>query len=167
MMKRRFSGYVIRISLLISYMLIVFALSGCGEEGEAIRESITGNVSAKAGTVQLYHVADNMVVPYEERYQLKQPDNLADAVKEVIEAMVLDEGIRIEKYLIDDSQNVTLYMHFSDEMTEEAKLLNKAALIKSLDELDTRSVNIILLDGNGDEIDTATFTDSSFYYYED
>ena len=167
MMKRRFSGYVIRISLLISYMLIVFALSGCGEEGEAIRESITGNVSAKAGTVQLYHVADNMVVPYEERYQLKQPDNLADAVKEVIEAMVLDEGISIEKYLIDDSQNVTLYMHFSDEMTEEAKLLNKAALIKSLDELDTRSVNIILLDGNGDEIDTATFTDSSFYYYED
>jgi hypothetical protein len=58
-------------------------------------------------------------------------------------------------------------MHFNDDMTAEQKLLNEAALIKSLDELDIESVNIILLDADGREIDTASYTDSSFYYYED
>ncbi len=167
MKKLRMPDHLIRTSMIIIYLFTVSLLAGCGEEPQTFQESITDNVSAKAGTVQLYHVEDKTVRADEERYQLKQPDNLADAVKEVIEAMTLDEGIGIEKYLIDDDRNITLYMHFNDDMTAELKLLNEAALIKSLDELDIESVNIILLDADGREIDTATYTDSSFYYYED
>ena len=154
------------LSVGLIYILIAFILTGCELDPEPAQESITDFVSAKAGTVQLYHATADKVVPDEERYQLKQPDNLPAAVEEVIEAMTYDDSIGIEKYLVDENNGVTLFMHFADGVTAEARLLNEAAIVKSIEELDINGVGIVLLDDAGNEIERATYTDSSFYYYE-
>ena len=141
--------------ILLLMLSLTFGLVSCGITEDERQGSITDNIniSQKAGTVQLYHATAEGVEPDEERYQLKQPDNLSAALEEVIEAMTLDPMVSIERY--------------DKDITEETKLLNDAAIVKSVENLDFITVYIISL-GEGDkELETATYTDSSFYYYNE
>ena len=147
--------------------MCLLLLSGCGSLQDIDKSSISDNVSQMVGSVQLYHTSKNGVEPDEERYQLKQPDNLSAALEEIIEVMTFDEGVSIERFLIDENKGVTLYIRFEDNVSQESRLLSEAAIVRSVEELDTQSVGVILIDEAGNELETATFTDSSFYYYED
>ena len=155
--------------ILLLMLSVTFGLVSCGITEDERQGSITDNIniSQKAGTVQLYHATAEGVEPDEERYQLKQPDNLSAALEEVIEAMTLNPMVSIERYSVEEDKDVTLYIRYDKDITEETKLLNDAAIVKSVENLDFITVYIISL-GEGDkELETATYTDSSFYYYNE
>lgn len=143
---------------------IVFSMTGCFGDVEEVGK--LEGLPAEAGTVQLYHATEYGVEPDEKRYQLKQPDNLSAALEEIIEQMQIDSRMKIERYSIDENRNITLYVVGSDSFTDEERLLNNAAIVRSIQNLQVGNVEIVLNDENGQNIDTATYTDSSFYYYE-
>ena len=153
--------------ILIMILSLGMGLVSCGNSDTERQGSITDNVSQKAGTVQLYHATDSSVEPDEARYQLKQPDNQSAALEEVIEAMTLDPMVTIERYSLEEDKEVTLYIRYDKEITEEIKLLNDAAIVKSIENLDFTTVYVITLGEDDRELETATYTDSSFYYYNE
>jgi hypothetical protein len=152
------------LGIMISAWLLLIS-TGCGVKSEPTTEA--ENVTAKAGTVQLYHATDTGVEPDQQRYQLMQPDNLSAALEEVIENLSVNEKLSIEKYLIDEEKNITLFITQKDVVTEEELLLNQAAIVRSIQGLDCSDINITFTDLNGEIISTATYTDASFYYYNE
>lgn len=147
-------------------VILVLALTGCGNKSNTIM-STTENVVSKAGSVQLYHATETAVEPDEQRYQLVQPDNLSAALEEIIENMTLSSKMTIEKYLIDEERNITLFIDIKDGITEEEILLNQAAIVKSIQGIDVNNICISLQNQDGEEITKATYTDASFYYYDE
>ncbi len=141
-------------------------LSGCGDAPSSTSVT-TESVVLKAGTVQLYHATDTGVEPDSERYQLMQPDNLSAALEEVIEQLTLSDKLTIDKYLIDETRNVTLFVTVKEGITEEELLLNRAAIVRSIGGLEAGDVAMVMTNEAGEEIDRATYTDASFYYYDD
>ena len=73
----------------------------------------------------------------------------------------------IDRFSIDESGNVSLYIILSDNVSEEVKLLGKAAIVRSVQGLDVKDVVITLQDEAGNVYETATYTDASFYYYSE
>ena len=143
---------LIRISVGLIAILLLSVMSGC-----VVAQNIESQTTEQepvfndAGTVQLYYVNDMEVVPEDDRYQLKQPDSLFSSLEEVMGAMHLSGGIAFESYSIDTDNNILLDITIEEGVSEEDILLNKLAIIKSIKEL------------NG----AATYTDSSFFYYDD
>ena len=156
--------YASRPVLLLIAVMMLFAISGCGVDGS--KDSKVEGVVNKTGTVQLYHTTDVSVEPDPERYQLMQPDNLSASLDEIIEKIQIQDKLRIDKYLIDGDRNVTLFISEVTPLTEEELLLNKAALIRSVTQLNIGNVILVVSDENGKQIEDATYTDASFYYYE-
>ena len=155
--------------LLVMAIVCVFALGAlvsC-ENDDAEQEVSTESVLSKAGTVQLYHATDTEVVPDDDRYQLVQPDNLSAALEEVIENMTLSNGLTIDRFSVDENRNISLIINVEDKTSEETLLLNQAAIVKSIKGLETGSVVITLQDATGKIIETGTYTDASFYYYDE
>ena len=154
----------------ISILLLFFALlfSGCTFQipnfTGTTEESTVESEPIEAGTLQLYHATDTAVVPDTARYQLKQPDNLSASIEEVIEQLTIDSSLTIERFAVDEDRNVTLNITFAYEISEEAWLLNQAAIVKSISGLDVGQVILATVDKEGNVIDTATYTDASFYY---
>ncbi len=146
--------------------MLVLALAGCGDNSTTVMNT-TESVVSKAGSVQLYHATETAVEPDEERYQLVQPDNLSAALEEIIENMTLSSNMTIEKYLIDEERNITLFIDITGGITEEEILLNQAAIVKSIQGIDVKNICISLQNQDGEEITKATYTDASFYYYDE
>lgn len=155
-----------QIPAVILVITLLISLSGCKGFGAETGEVDQSN-TAKAGTVQLYHITDTAVEPDEERYQLMQPDNLSAALEEIIEQMKPIDGMPIDRFSIDESGNVSLYIILSDNVSEEVKLLGKAAIVRSVQGLDVKDVVITFQDEAGNVYETATYTDASFYYYSE
>ena len=144
-------------------IFFLMLLSSCGYVAD---EETTEAIVSKAGTVQLYHATDTSVEADEGRYQLMQPDNPPAALEEVIEQLKLDEGMTIDRYAIDGNKNITLYIIVSDDVSIESKLLNQAAIYRSVKGLDSGEISMQLVDGDGNILEEATFTDASFEYWE-
>jgi len=162
MLRKKLTKYFMA-SVILGISLVSFV--GCAQDSTG--EVTTESVVLKAGSIQLYHATDTGVVPDSERYQLMQPDNLSAALEEVIEQLTLSDKLTIDKYLIDESQNVTLFVTVKEGITEEELLLNRAAIVRSVNGLDSGDVAMIMTNEAGEEIERATYTDASFYYYED
>ena len=94
-------------------------------------------------------------------------DNLSAALEEVIEQLTISDKLTIDKYLIDESRNVTLFVTVKEGITEEELLLNRAAIVRSIGGLEAGDVAMVMTNEAGEEIDRATYTDASFYYYGD
>ena len=144
---------------------MAFAAGGCGE-GDQVELTTADSVSNLAGTIQLYHVEDSGIVPNDGRYQLKQPDNVPASVEELIEQMKIDPALSIERYYLDEDGNVSLDIILTGDITKEALLLNKAAIVKNMQGLDIGDVQLRIQTESGGVVETATYTDSSFYYFE-
>lgn len=153
--------------IIVLLSIMISGLTGCSAPPSDTISITTESVAAKAGTLQLYHATEDGVEPDDDRYQLMQPDNLSAALEEVIENMQVSEGMVIEKYAIDEYRNITLFIKISDNVTTEERLLNQAAIVKSIEGLEVKNIAITLQDNSGNAIETATYTDASFYYYED
>ena len=144
--------------------VICFA-AGCGESGPEL--TTADSVANLAGTIQLYHVEDSSIVADSGRYQLKQPDNVPAMIEELIEEMNIDPALSIERYYLDEDGNVSLDIILTDDITKEALLLNKAVIVKNMQGLDIGDVQLRIQTESGGMVETATYTDSSFYYFED
>ena len=81
--------------------------------------------------------------------------------------MTLSSNMTIEKYLIDEERNITLFIDITGGITEEEILLNQAAIVKSIQGIDVKNICISLQNQDGEEITKATYTDASFYYYDE
>lgn len=158
--ERKVNIYILALMLI----MMCIGITGCTSSD---KEEASDNVVSKAGTVQLYHATETEVVPDDERYQLVQPDNLSAALEEVIENMTISSELTIDRYVIDENRNITLTINVRDTISEEALLLNQAAIVRSIKGLDAGSVAITLQDESGNIIESGTYTDASFYYYED
>ena len=161
-----------RINLILKVIAAALAIcallftSGCSNSTSS---SEVENMVPKAGTVQLYHATDTTIEPDEGTFQLMQPDNIAASVEEVLEKLQVSKKLYVERYMIDvkDSKKVVrLYIKETAEMTEEELLLNKAAIVKSIEGIGVDSVVIELGGTDGKVIETATYTDASFFDYE-
>ena len=147
-------------------LIAVFCLCGCGNSKKIDAEE--GNTTAQtAGTVQIYHVEGTAVKPDGDVYQLKQPDNISAALEEVTEQLNKGKFFNIERFTVDENSNILFYVVEKQELTQEQILLNKAAIVKSVESLDVNDIAITLENVNGEEVETATYTDSSFYYVDD
>ena len=157
---------LIRISVGLIAILLLSVMSGC-----VVAQNIESQTTEQepvfndAGTVQLYYVNDMEVVPEDDRYQLKQPDSLFSSLEEVMGAMHLSGGIAFESYSIDTDNNILLDITIEEGVSEEDILLNKLAIIKSIKELN--GAGDIALSISGKISEMATYTDSSFFYYDD
>ena len=58
-------------------------------------------------------------------------------------------------------------MTVKEGITEEELLLNRAAIVRSIGGLEAGDVAMVMTNEAGEEIDRATYTDASFYYYGD
>ena len=156
----------IRLSVGLITIMILSLLSGC-VVAQNIESQTTEQEPAfsDAGTVQLYYVNNMEVVPEDDRYQLKQPDSLFSSLEEVMGAMNLSGGITFESYSIDTDNNILLEIAIDEGVSEEDVLLNKLAIIKSVKELDGAGEIALSISGKISEM--ATYTDSSFFYYDD
>ncbi len=153
------------VFLAVAFLLLIVNACGAGEtSGENINNDSSGS---KAGTVQLYHVEGTKVVPDEDRYQLLQPDNPSAALEEIIEQLTLIKGMEIERFLMDADGNVTVYMTISSEITGDQLLLSKAALVRSVQEIKVDKIAICIQDNKEGILEMATYTDASFYYYDE
>lgn len=143
--------------------IICFA-AGCGESGPEL--TTADSVTTLAGTIQLYHVEGSKIVADADRYQLKQPDNVPAMIEELIEEMSIDPTLSIERYYLDESGNVSLDIILTGDITKEALLLNKAVIVKNMQGLDIGDVQLRIQTEAGGMVETATYTDSSFYYFD-
>ena len=153
----------------VSVMIIliaVFCLCGCGNSKKIDAEEGT-TTAQTAGTVQIYHVEGTAVKPDGDVYQLKQPDNISAALEEVTEQLNKGKFFNIERFTVDENSNILFYVVEKQELTQEQILLNKAAIVKSVESLEVNDIAITLENVNGEEVETATYTDSSFYYVDD
>ena len=143
------------------------SLSACSAEEPPVELTTQDNIINNAGSVQLYHVENNTVVADSERYQLKQPDSLSDSVEEIMSQMSLPSGITFSSYSIDKDSNLQLVLS-SDGLSDEMLLLSKAAIVKSMSGLTTAADTVITVNNaEGDMIETATYRDNAFFYYDD
>lgn len=147
-------------------LIAVFCLCGCGNSKKIDAEEET-TAAQTAGTVQIYHVEGTAVKPDGDVYQLKQPDNISAALEEVTEQLNKGKFFNIERFTVDENSNILFYVVEKQELTQEQILLNKAAIVKSVESLDVNDIAITLENVNGEEVETATYTDSSFYYVDD
>lgn len=147
-------------------ILLLATGSGCaavrnGETTEAETEAGT------AGTVQLYHIDGDSIVADSGRYQLLQPDSLPASLEEVMSHVSLPAGITFERYSIDEEGNIRLEMTSRKNVPETDILLCKAEVVRNLKELKgAGDIGISFAEADG-TVDAATYTDSSFFYYDD
>ena len=142
-------------------------LTACAAKEPVIDPTTQENIINNAGSVQLYHVENETVTADEGRYQLKQPDSLSDSVEEIMSQMSLPSGIAFSSYSIDKDSNLQLTLT-SDGLSEEMLLLSKAAIVKSMSGLTMAADTVITVnDADGNVIETASYRDNAFFYYDD
>ena len=157
---------LLKVLAAVLAILALLFTAGCSDSASS---SEVENMVPKSGTVQLYHATDTTIEPDEGTYQLMQPDNIAASVEEVLERLQMSDKLYVEKYMIDIKDNnktVCLYINETAELTEEELLLNKAAIVKSIEGIGVDYVSIELTGSNGKVIEDATYTDASFFYYD-
>ena len=160
--------YLIVLKILAAVLSIVSLLLASGCSSDDASKSEVEEMVPKAGTVQLYHATDTSIEPDEETFQLMQPENIAASVEEVLENIHMSDKIYVEKYMIDvvdDQKTVLLYIKETSKLTEEELLLNKAAIVKSIQSIGVSVVSMELVDTDGKKVEKATYTDASFFNY--
>lgn len=110
----------------------------------------------------MYHIEGMSLEPDSEPYHLKQPDQMSASLEEIMGKLQLADGITFESYRIDQDGNAILKLARGKSVSEENLLLTKAEIVRSLEGIE--GLQDIELDIGED---TATYTDSSFFYYDD
>jgi Signal transduction histidine kinase len=153
--------------LFLSLISGCFTFTACSSTAPSTEETTIESIVDSAGTVQLYHVEGINIAADNDRFQLKQPDSLSDSVEEVMNQLQLIEGLSFTGYLIDKDGNIDLSMQ-AEGLTEEQLLLSKAAIVKSVSGLSKSGETIITItDESGVLIESASYRDNAFFYYDD
>ncbi len=141
-------------------------LSACGKTGES---EDTGTEVLGENMISIYYPENTQILKDKEPYQIKQPDSITVSVEEIMAAMsgkLEQEKIQYHTYMIDADNNVTLEFTLTGEYDKEYFLLARAAVTKTLFQLeDIKNIIIILDDDNGQALLNESYGRDSFYYY--
>lgn len=141
-------------------------LSACGKTGES---EDTGTEVLGENMINIYYPENTQILKDKEPYQIKQPDSITVSVEEIMAAMLgklEQEKIQYHTYMIDADNNVTLEFTLTGEYDKEYFLLARAAVTKTLFQLeDIKNIIIILDDDNGQALLNESYGRDSFYYY--
>ncbi len=153
-----------KIFILLFCMMAL--LSACGKTGES---EDTGTEVLGENMINIYYPENTQILKDKEPYQIKQPDSITVSVEEIMAAMLgklEQEKIQYHTYMIDADNNVTLEFTLTGEYDKEYFLLARAAVTKTLFQLeDIKNIIIILDDDNGQALLNESYGRDSFYYY--
>ncbi len=153
-----------KIFILLFCMMAL--LSACGKTGES---EDTGTEVLGENMISIYYPENTQILKDKEPYQIKQPDSITVSVEEIMAAMsgkLEQEKIQYHTYMIDADNNVTLEFTLTGEYDKEYFLLARAAVTKTLFQLeDIKNIIIILDDDNGQALLNESYGRDSFYYY--
>ncbi len=145
---------------------MLFTLTSCDKENK--KKNVTTE-AVKENVINVYYPEGDTLVQDSEGYQVKQPDTLTAAVEEVMTVMSAKLGteiIQYHTYMIDGENNVTLDFLLVGEYDKEYFLLARAAVTKTLFQLDDiKNINITLTDNSGEVVLEESYDRNSFFYY--
>ena len=148
---------------------MLFSLASCGKETiitETVIDSVDSNLSEDMG-ITIYRVENRSVVAEEERFQPKQPDSVASSLEETMAVIPMTEGVRFVAYTMAEENAVTLSLQVESSVSREALLLEKAALVSTLEQIrNIGPMTLSIKDENGDTVEENTYSGGSFYYYD-
>lgn len=163
MMNTKKTKYKIAVVLIIC---MLFTLTSCDKGNK--KENVTTE-AARENVINVYYPEGDTLVQDDEGYQVKQPDTLTAAVEEVMTVMSAKLGteiIQYHTYMIDGENNVTLDFLLVGEYDKEYFLLARAAVTKTLFQLDDiNNINITLTDNSGEVVLEESYDRNSFFYY--
>lgn len=163
MMNTKKTKYKIAVVLIIC---MLFTLASCDKENK--NKNVTTE-AVKENVINVYYPEGDTLVQDSEGYQVKQPDTLTAAVEEVMTVMSEKLGteiIQYHTYMIDGENNVTLDFLLVGEYDKEYFLLARAAVTKTLFQLDDiKNINITLTDNSGEVVLEESYDRNSFFYY--
>ena len=140
--------------------------TACGKTGES---ADTETVELDENMISIYYPENLQILRDSEPYQIKQPDSITVSVEEIMAVMsekLGQEKIQYHTYMIDADDNVTLEFTLVGEYDKEYFLLARAAVTKTLFQLeDIKSIIIILDDDNGEPLLNESYGRDTFYYY--
>lgn len=158
MMKNR------KLFILIVCVMVLF--TACEKVGES---SDTEIVELDENMISIYYPENMQILKDSEPYQIKQPDSITVSVEEIMAVMsekLGQEKIQYHTYMIDADNNVTLEFSLVGEYDREYFLLARAAVTKTLFQMeDIKSIIIILDDDNGEALLKESYGRDTFYYY--
>lgn len=143
-------------------MALFTACGKTGESGDTDTEELGENM------ISIYYPEGIQILKDNEPYQIKQPDSITVSVEEIMVAMsekLEQEKIQYHTYMIDADNNVTLEFILTGEYDKEYFLLTRAAVTKTLFQLENIKSIIIILDDNGEILLKESYGRDSFYYY--
>ena len=158
------------ITTALMMLVMAFSLMGCSM-GERVKDTVSVGLeeeirSSDGNKIKIYYSDGESLVSKEDKYQLKQPDNVSVSIEEVMSQIEFPQTMSYSGYIMTSKNTVSLSFTADESLSKEELLLNKAAVVNSLSQI--RNIGDIVITVNtmnGGDIETATYTDASFYYY--
>lgn len=165
--KKTNASTVVLTSLLMAFCM---GLTGCGNSSKiknTISEGLEEDIRSSDGNqIKIYYTDGESLLSNEEKYALKQPDNVAGSVEEVIAQTPIPDCLSYSGYTMTENNTVVLQLEAKDNISTEELLLNKAALVSSLSQIkNIGDIVITVTYTDGGQVEKNTYTDASFYYY--
>lgn len=158
------------ITTALMMLVMAFSLMGCSMGGH-VKDTVSVGLeeeirSSDGNKIKIYYSDGESLVSKEDKYQLKQPDNVSVSIEEVMSQIEFPQTLSYSGYIMTSKNTVSLSFTADESLSKEELLLNKAAVVNSLSQI--RNIGDIVITVNtmnGGDIETATYTDASFYYY--
>lgn len=165
--KRQRSKKLIRNGAFLPCLLLLFILTACTGKKEEETQTATQAANPADTMITLYHVEGNEIVPDEEIYQLRQPDSISNSLDELVAAQQMPEEMKYNSFSLDEYNNVTVSVNVTSDITQEALLLNKAAIVSTLGQIEEiQSIEIVVCSLTGDILEDSYYTMDSFFFYD-
>lgn len=152
---------------LVAAMLFCICLAGCQNDKEEASDKANVN---EENLIHIYYVNDMEIVEDDSMYQLKQPDNLAASVDEIVYMLTekyqaLD--VRISSYIVDMDNNMSIALQFNELAPKELIFLVKATISDTVFQLSgLESLTVSIINEAGDILSEEIFERQSFLHYE-
>ncbi len=157
------------LGVLCLALAMATATAACGKTEETTGIATPQNaVDTEKSLITLYYSQGEELFQEEEPYQLKQPDSISNSVDEVMTAQQMPDGISYTGFSVDEDNNLYLTVSVEREVSTEELLLNKAAIVSTMEQLQgVSSIQISFRSPDGTVLDDAEYNADSFYYYEE
>ena len=153
-----------KVTALFVFLVSLIFVPGCGtaENDETATDEVI-----EVSMVDLYYVEGNELKADEDAYQLKQPYSVSASIEEIMSNQKLSDKMIYNGFSMDEYNNVVLNIDIETSITQEELVLNKAAVVCSLSQInDIASVRFILSTLDDTIIEDKVYTMSSFLFYD-
>lgn len=158
------------ITTALMMLVMAFSLMGCSMGGN-VKDTVSVGLeeeirSSDGNKIRIYYSDGERLLSKEDKYPLKQPDNVSVSIEEVMSQIEFPQTLSYSGYIMTSKNTVSLSFTADESLSKEELLLNKAAVVNSLSQI--RNIGDIVITVNtmnGGDIEKSTYTDASFYYY--